>query len=249
MDDDAPFLAAVAAAPGEWAPRLIYADWLEERGDGRAELIRLHARLEAEGETLPDAEFLDLLAREKRLRYGVPARWIERLGFDDAYVRWLRLEEGLRLDDGRVRLQWGMTADALARCGEPVRTPLPHGRSERFTWHGCSFWRGMTGSVDAVLASPSKGEPAALTSLTLQQTPPERSAGQESPLCDRWRELTLRFGPPTEQFRIRDYRRLPQPVVRSIWQFASIGLEFEYLEIDALCNTLRIFHRPAAATS
>jgi uncharacterized protein (TIGR02996 family) len=40
-DDHAPFLAAIAAQPGEDAPRLIYADWLEEQGDtARAEAWR-----------------------------------------------------------------------------------------------------------------------------------------------------------------------------------------------------------------
>ena len=35
------FLAAIVAHPHDWAPRLVFADWLEERGDPRAELIRL----------------------------------------------------------------------------------------------------------------------------------------------------------------------------------------------------------------
>jgi uncharacterized protein (TIGR02996 family) len=40
-DDHAPFLAAIAAHPGDAAPRLIYADWLEEQGDtARAEAWR-----------------------------------------------------------------------------------------------------------------------------------------------------------------------------------------------------------------
>ncbi|MEK6238590.1 MAG: TIGR02996 domain-containing protein [Planctomycetales bacterium] len=35
------FLAEIADAPHDDAPRLIYADWLEERGDSRADFIRL----------------------------------------------------------------------------------------------------------------------------------------------------------------------------------------------------------------
>ncbi len=38
MSDEAAFLAAIAAAPADALPRLVYADWLEERGDNRAEL-------------------------------------------------------------------------------------------------------------------------------------------------------------------------------------------------------------------
>lgn len=41
------FLHAVLAHPDEDAPRLIYADWLEEQGDtDRAEFIRIQCELE-----------------------------------------------------------------------------------------------------------------------------------------------------------------------------------------------------------
>jgi uncharacterized protein (TIGR02996 family) len=39
MSDEA-FLSAILASPEDDTPRLIYADWLEERGDRRAELLR-----------------------------------------------------------------------------------------------------------------------------------------------------------------------------------------------------------------
>lgn len=42
------FLAAVAASPDDDAPRLIYADWLEENGESeRAEFIRIQCRIAA----------------------------------------------------------------------------------------------------------------------------------------------------------------------------------------------------------
>jgi uncharacterized protein (TIGR02996 family) len=40
MTDDAAFRNAILAAPDDDAPRLVYADWLEERGDPRAEFVR-----------------------------------------------------------------------------------------------------------------------------------------------------------------------------------------------------------------
>jgi uncharacterized protein (TIGR02996 family) len=40
MNDDEPFLQAIRANPADDAPWLIYADWLEERGDPRATLYR-----------------------------------------------------------------------------------------------------------------------------------------------------------------------------------------------------------------
>ncbi|MEK6234825.1 MAG: TIGR02996 domain-containing protein [Planctomycetales bacterium] len=41
MDHEQAFLAEIAPNPGDDAPRLIFADWLEECGDLRAELLRL----------------------------------------------------------------------------------------------------------------------------------------------------------------------------------------------------------------
>jgi uncharacterized protein (TIGR02996 family) len=41
MNDDEAFLAAIAERPDDDLTRLVYADWLEERDDPRAEYVRL----------------------------------------------------------------------------------------------------------------------------------------------------------------------------------------------------------------
>ncbi len=41
MSDETEFLAAIALRPGDDLTRLVYADWLEERGDDRASYLRL----------------------------------------------------------------------------------------------------------------------------------------------------------------------------------------------------------------
>lgn len=41
MTDDEAFIRAIVDAPGDDAPRLIYADWLDERGDPRGEYLRV----------------------------------------------------------------------------------------------------------------------------------------------------------------------------------------------------------------
>ena len=38
--EERPFVEAVCAAPADLEPRLIFADWLEEQGDPRAEFLR-----------------------------------------------------------------------------------------------------------------------------------------------------------------------------------------------------------------
>src|SRR4051794_13124382 len=43
--DDEDFLWAIAENPDDAGPRLVYADWLEERGDPRSEYLRVEAGL------------------------------------------------------------------------------------------------------------------------------------------------------------------------------------------------------------
>jgi len=45
MKDEDAFLEAMRESPGDWALRLIFADWLEEQGDPRHERIRTQHRL------------------------------------------------------------------------------------------------------------------------------------------------------------------------------------------------------------
>lgn len=71
---DAPFLEAIAADPDSDAPRLIYADWLEEQGDARAEFIRA----QCERERLPwhEARWWQLYDREQELLARHGKAWI-----------------------------------------------------------------------------------------------------------------------------------------------------------------------------
>jgi uncharacterized protein (TIGR02996 family) len=78
MSKDEPFLRAILSAPEDSALRLIYADWLEERGDPRADYLRLEARLAA----LPvgDEAARGLRRRMVELRAHLPAPWLALLG-------------------------------------------------------------------------------------------------------------------------------------------------------------------------
>src|SRR5438477_5170948 len=73
MDDDA-FLQVVLDRPDDDAPRLVYADWLEERGDPRGEFIRVQcelARLPADDPRRPELE-----GREKALLDAHRDAWL-----------------------------------------------------------------------------------------------------------------------------------------------------------------------------
>jgi uncharacterized protein (TIGR02996 family) len=59
--DAAKLLAAVAAAPADDAPRLVYADWLTQQGDPRGELISIQCKLAQADEAALAARELELL--------------------------------------------------------------------------------------------------------------------------------------------------------------------------------------------
>jgi uncharacterized protein (TIGR02996 family) len=73
--DEEALLAAIDAAPLDDAPRLIYADWLQERGkDDRAEYLRAVVGL------LHPPETPALVARCVELATAIDSDWRERVG-------------------------------------------------------------------------------------------------------------------------------------------------------------------------
>src|SRR5438477_13205900 len=85
MPDHAPFLAAIRAAPDDDAPRLIYADWLDEHGQPeRAEFIRV--QIELAKSPADGRHSARLKKREKQLLEEFEGEWTEPLSefvFDD----------------------------------------------------------------------------------------------------------------------------------------------------------------------
>src|SRR5262245_8003222 len=67
-------LADIAEQPDEAAPRLVYADWLEEHGDARGEFVRLHLALRG---LSPDQLYRPEVEEElSRLRKGLDCGWL-----------------------------------------------------------------------------------------------------------------------------------------------------------------------------
>lgn len=79
MSTDSHFLAAIAAAPLDSLPKLVYADWLDERGDVRGELIRLEE--ETRERVAWDDTLWKLKPRRNELRRQVPADWLTALDY------------------------------------------------------------------------------------------------------------------------------------------------------------------------
>jgi uncharacterized protein (TIGR02996 family) len=74
------FLRAIAAEPHDAGTRLVYADWLEDQGDERAEFIRAVEEMRA----LPafSDRYWELRARRDELKPRVRSHWIAALGYN-----------------------------------------------------------------------------------------------------------------------------------------------------------------------
>jgi uncharacterized protein (TIGR02996 family) len=79
MTDEAGFLAAIAAAPRDTTVRMIYADWLEDRDDPRAELVRIEEEM-GQLPVFSDRYWL-LKLRRNELRAQAPVNWLETMGY------------------------------------------------------------------------------------------------------------------------------------------------------------------------
>ncbi len=101
---EAGFLSAIRADPNDEATRLIYADYLEERGDPRGELLRLDARLAEAG--LAYAEFDALRDRLKRVRDTLHAKhrkWLDAVDAPDRFtVLWTNSDCDRLRQAGRI---------------------------------------------------------------------------------------------------------------------------------------------------
>jgi uncharacterized protein (TIGR02996 family) len=71
------FLREICAHPDDDAPRLVYADWLDERGDPLGEFIRVSIGLDRTPADAPG--YAELHARMRRLRYDNEDWWVNPL--------------------------------------------------------------------------------------------------------------------------------------------------------------------------
>src|SRR5262249_17492289 len=133
--DEAAFLAAIAEAPDDRATRLVYADWLEERGDPRAELVRI----EEERRAVPpySDRYWSLGPRRLALRAVCDPAWLAALGYDlgplvfrdgvpDGWrERWRLIRAFTERWHGHALPDVGGHREEVARIERRVGLPLP----------------------------------------------------------------------------------------------------------------------------
>src|SRR5207245_672222 len=102
MTDDQSFLDAIIADPDNLTLRLVYADYLEDKGDPRADFIRVRCALEEMDEY--DERRPALEEQELRLLNTQGRRWIAQLE-DEAHGAGLLHKHG-KMWYGNVELDW-----------------------------------------------------------------------------------------------------------------------------------------------
>ncbi|MEK6236886.1 MAG: TIGR02996 domain-containing protein, partial [Planctomycetales bacterium] len=110
------FLAEVFAHPNDDAPKLVYADWLEERGDKRADFIRLVVEGEPTDEEISQAAELEWSGHYRRtVKSADLPREFWPLFAADCAERVLPLFEAVYPDDDRPR----KAIEAARGLGDP----------------------------------------------------------------------------------------------------------------------------------
>jgi len=107
MSPHDPFLTAILEQPDDDTARLVCADWLEERGDPRAEFIRVQctlARLPAGDDRRPQLEARELqLLAEHRKEWTRPLRpWVKECDFRRGFVEGIKVRAEVFLEQGET---------------------------------------------------------------------------------------------------------------------------------------------------
>jgi uncharacterized protein (TIGR02996 family) len=190
------FLGALEEEPGDDTSWLVYADWLEDRGDPRAEYVRVTADLSRGAVTLaflqPVSEYL------KKLGVIMPAAWTEQI------IR-LRAARPLRFRIVRVNHFGGHESETRVRgilesgtvsVGSGVAIPLTggstvHGWVRGFSRYSTTVSQHSAGQepLECVLILP--GQPMRVIEGATLAHSPEGGAGLKRLLCRSISELEL----------------------------------------------------------
>ena len=139
MSEEA-FLAAIHAAPQDRTPRRVYADWLEERDDPRAELIRV----EEEMRSVPiwSDRYWELKPLRNELRGRYDETWLQRMRYgtdcepvfgdvpDHWRGRWRLIREFVERWHGVALGDVGRYAEEARQIGKQMGLTLPPSMGE-----------------------------------------------------------------------------------------------------------------------
>jgi uncharacterized protein (TIGR02996 family) len=224
MGKDEAFLKAIGDAPVDVALRLVYADWLEEQGDPRGEIIRLEAEMASRAAT--SDEYVLLKARRNQLRPQIDAAWLTKMGYVPRHrplfrelpprrvERWRLVEEFIEVWFRPLRVGDGFSEAELAEAESRLGFPLPAALRE---WYALSGRRGDVWSTQDDLLG--------LQDLKLDREDNALLFRRECQVCDWWgiraEDLTSE-DPPVFRFdsRVSRPRATPRNISPTITAFA-----------------------------
>lgn len=133
--EEAPFLRALVEQPTDETVRLVYADWLEERGDVRGEYLRLEYQLSLLPPGDPQAADKDVRLRE--LLVGMDSQWLGKAGlrFD------LFLVSDVQGMVNAVLPRWFQWFRTFQRLGSLFTGRGPAGQWTRIKIRSQALWR------------------------------------------------------------------------------------------------------------
>ncbi|MBO0696795.1 MAG: TIGR02996 domain-containing protein [Zavarzinella sp.] len=203
--EDAALWRAVVAAPHDDAPRLIYADWLEENGSSdRAEFIRVQCRLDRLDDHAPERPALE--GRERQLWLKNKASWRAplprrmrvfpfRRGFVHPTNLYLTPKQFLQLDDDVFAHAplWdvGLKVRGPAALGELVGT----NRLSQVAGLELDASGLEPGHLSDFLAGPELGNVRTLALRGGPFTPDHLGAVSRAPIARRLSSLAVRSAP------------------------------------------------------
>ena len=112
------FIQAILADPDDASIRLVYADWLEERGDPRGEFLRLEAALT--GLPREDERWGRMAARLRELRATIDRDWLTALGRSPIELCELSFEFQCPKQWDRLKLTGDVAVRSCDACRQDV---------------------------------------------------------------------------------------------------------------------------------
>src|SRR5689334_19591780 len=117
---DAAFLAAIRDRPDDDLPRLVYADYLDERGDPRGEFLRL--QVERRTHPADDPRRHELLTREHELHRAHEEEWLGPLSaivsspeFRRGFIVWVLVMTEAFVPSADTRFGWATIHEVKLR--------------------------------------------------------------------------------------------------------------------------------------
>ena len=146
MSTEAALIAACTSNPRDTLPRLVYADWLDERKDPRGEMVRVMEELRLH--PVWADEYRRLCPARNRLWQSLDVAWLETMGYQKVYRplfgvlpaerkhRWRLAEEFIDIWHGGLKRGDGYSDDELAAAEERVGCPFPKALREWYRFGG-----------------------------------------------------------------------------------------------------------------